>query len=204
MARGEVNDYWCYLEYRTADGDVEPYLLEIDKDQSPDAIRHMQEAFGEGVLIPEFSENADVTEMEKDLLPDIKSKHDMNADKENHPVPELREDKALVVVVRPAHKTRDTGKGDQAKIHVNDRVVAVNKNGTYGWFYLDPGDYELVSQAGNASVLQITVKAGMDYYFLQNTFSGSFKSNTSLSRHSKELVMYELEGAYYSEWSRKE
>ena len=201
---GHVNDYLCCLEYRTAGGDIKPYLLEIDKDQSPDVIRHMQDVFGDRASVPEFAENAGVKKIEKDLLPDIKFKHDMKADKDNHPMPELQEDRALVVVVSPAPATRDTGKGNQVKIHVNDRVEAVNKLGTYSWFYLEPSEYQLVSQAGDASALQITVEAGMDYYFLQNTFSGTFKSNTTLSRHSKELVMYELNGAYYSVWNRKE
>ena len=204
IGAGHVNDYWCYLEFRTADGDVEPYLLEIDKDQSPDVIRHMQEVFGDRASIPEFAENAGVEKIEKNLLPNVKSKHDMKADKDNHPIPELQEDKALVVVVSSALAARDTGKGNQVKIHVNDRVEAVNKLGTYSWFYLEPGEYQLVSQAGNASALQITLEAGMDYYFLQNTLSGTFKSNTTLSRHSKEVVMYELNGAYYSVWNRKE
>lgn len=196
-----VNDYWCYLEYRKANGEVEPYLLEIDKEHSPQVIAHMQEVFEDKVLIPEFAEIAE--EIDKDLLPDVKSKHDMDSDKKNHPMPELRADKALVVVVCPAPAARNAGKGNQVKIHVNDRVEAVQKFGTYSFFYLDPGDYRLASQAGNASVLQITLEAGKDYYFFQNTFSGTWKSNTSLSRHSKELVMYELSGAYYSDWSRK-
>ena len=204
VAAKQVNDYRCYLEYRTANGKVEPYLLEIDKDQSPNVIRHTQEVFGDRVSIPEFAENVGVEEIEKDLLPDIRSKHDMKADKENHPTLELQEGKALVVVVSSALAARDTGKGNQVKIHVNGRVEAVNKTGTYSWFHLEPGDYQLVSQAGNASALPITVEAGMDYYFLQNTLSGTFQSNTNLSRHSKELVMYELEGACYSVWNRKE
>ena len=204
IAARHVNDYWCYLEYRTADGEVESYLLEIDKDQSPDVIGHLQKALGDRTSIPEFAENAGVEDVEKDLLGDIKSKHDAKADKDDHPMPELQEDKALVVIVSPALAARDTGKGNQIKIHVDDRVEAVNKLGTYTWFYLEPGDYQLVSQAGNASALQVAVEAGMDYYFLQNTFSGTWKSNTSLSRHSKELVMYELNGAYHSVWNRKE
>ena len=203
VAAKQVSDYWCYIEYRTPDGAVEPYLLEIDKDQSPDVIRHMQEVFDDRVSIPEFAANASVEKIEKDLLPDIKSKHDMKPNKDDHPIPEPQDGKALVVVVSPALAARDTGKGNQVKIHVNDRVEAVNKQGTYSWFHLEPGNHQLASQAGNASALQITVEAGMDYYFLQNMLSGTFKSNTSLSRHSKELVMYELGGAYYSVWSRK-
>ena len=42
-----------------------------------------------------------------------------------------------------------------------------------------------------------------EYYFLQNMFKGFMKSKTSLTRHSKELAMYELSGAYYADWERK-
>lgn len=68
--------------------------------------------------------------------------------------------------------------------------------------YLDPGDYLLVSQAENASGVRMRLEAGAEYYFLQDTFMGAWKGRTQLTRHSKELVMYELNGADYSAWSR--
>jgi len=37
------------------------------------------------------------------------------------------------------------------------------------------------------------------YYFFQDIFM----LHTTLSRHTKELVMYELNGAYFSDWKRK-
>ena len=49
----------------------------------------------------------------------------------------------------------------------------------------------------------LKLEAGQEYYFLQNTLYGMFKQRTSLSRNSKELVMYELHGAYYADWKRK-
>lgn len=66
-----------------------------------------------------------------------------------------------------------------------------------------PGDYPLVSQVENASGFRIKLEAGKDYYFLQDTFMGMWKARTALSRHTKELVMYELSGAHYSDWKRK-
>ncbi|HSO75169.1 MAG TPA: hypothetical protein VLU47_10050, partial [Blastocatellia bacterium] len=63
--------------------------------------------------------------------------------------------------------------------------------------------YVLVSQIENASGFRIKLEAGKDYYFLQNTFMGMWKARTSLSRQTKELVKYELNGAYYSDWKRK-
>ena len=92
----------------------------------------------------------------------MKSKHKMKADKKNHPLPELKSDKALVVVVCPALAARHAGKGDQIKLHANDKVVAVNKQGTYSFVHLDPGEYQLVSQAGNPNGFRITLEAGKE------------------------------------------
>jgi hypothetical protein len=47
------------------------------------------------------------------------------------------------------------------------------------------------------------LEAGKEYYFLQNTFQGALRWHTELSRNSSELVMYELNGAYYSDWKQK-
>ncbi len=95
------------------------------------------------------------------------------------------------------------GKGNQFKLHANSKVIAVNRLGTYGFAYLDPGEYQMVSQTENASEFRINLEPGKDYYFLQNTFMGTWKAHTTLSRQSKELVMYELSGAYYSDWKLK-
>jgi hypothetical protein len=88
-------------------------------------------------------------------------------------------------------------------LHANDNVVAVNRAGTYSFAYLDPGKYKLVSQSENANGFEMQLEAGKEYYFLQNTFQGALKWDTGLSRNSPELVMYELNGAYYSRWKQK-
>ena len=44
------------------------------------------------------------------------------------------------------------------------------------------------------------LEAGGDYYFFQNIFDGY---RTGLSRQAKEIVMYEVEGSYHSDWKRK-
>lgn len=93
--------------------------------------------------------------------------------------------------------------GDIFKLHANDRVIAVNTTGTYAFAYLDPGRYRLVSQSENANGFVMDLEAGRDYYFLQNTFISGWGPKTSLSRNSKELVMYELDGTYYSNAVRK-
>jgi hypothetical protein len=201
IASKHVNDYWCYLEYKTPDGAVHDYMLEVPKKSSPAVIEKMQALFKEKVTTAEFPQLA--ADVQKDTLKDLQSKHDLKVDKKNHPMPELKPDKALLVVVCPPLAARYEGAGFQAKLHANDHVVAVNKMGTYTFAYLDPGDYMLVSQTENARGFHMTLEAGKEYYFLQDTFMGAWKSHTSLSRHTKELALYEVGGAYYSDWKRK-
>ncbi len=201
MAAQRVNDYWMYVEYKDKDGKTVPYLMEIDKADADTVIKKSQALFGDRVTITAFTELA--TDIEKNTLKDLQSKHEMDPNKKDHPTPELKADKALVVVVCPSLAARYAGKGIQFKFHANDKVVAINKWGTYSFVYLDPGEYTLVSQTENASALKIKLEAGKDYYFLQNTFMGTWKAKTGLSRNAKELVTYEMEGAYYSDWKRK-
>ncbi len=195
-----VTEYWFYLEYKSG-GHSEPLLFEVPKDSSEKVIAKARDLFGARVTMPEFDEKAE--EINPKTLPDLKSKHTFTADKNNHPLPEVKAEKATVVVVCPALETQYTGRGNQFKLHANDHVIAVNREGTYSIAYLDPGKYKLVSQSENANGFEIQLQAGKEYYFLQNTFSGGMKWDIRLSRHSPELVMYELNGAYYSDWKRK-
>jgi len=201
ISSAHVNDYWCYIEHRGTDGVTHSYLLEIDKGSSQKVIDKMRALFGEKVTIADFPEKE--SKIEKDTLKDLQSKHDLNVDRKNHPLPEIIPGKALLVVVCPPLAALFEGKSYQFKIHANDHVVGVNKWGTYTFFYLDPGEYMLVSQTENASGFKMKLEAAKDYYFLQDTFMGFAKPRTTLSRHTRELVMYELNGAYYSDWKRK-
>ncbi|HUQ50069.1 MAG TPA: hypothetical protein VM056_05080 [Terriglobales bacterium] len=201
IAAQRVNDYWMYIEYKGKDGKSVPYLVEVDKDNAETIINKAKSIFGDRVQETSFPEVA--TDIEKNTLKDLQSKHEMEPNKKDHPLPELKADKALVVIACPSLAARYAGKGIQFKFHANDKVVAVNKWGTYSFVYLDPGEYTLVSQTENASAIKIKLEAGKDYYFLQNTFMGAWKAKTGLSRHAKELVMYEIDGAYYADWKAK-
>jgi hypothetical protein len=201
MAAQRVNDYWMYMEYKGEDGKHSPYLLEIDKENADNVIQQAQAAFPGRVTVTGFPELAG--DIEKNMLKDVQSKHEMDPNKKDHPMPEVKPDKALVVVVCPSLAARYAGKGIQFKFHANDDVVAINKWGTYSFAYMEPGEYTLVSQSENASALKIKLEPGKDYYFMQNTFMGAWKARTGLSRHAKEVVMYEVDGAYYSDWKRK-
>jgi hypothetical protein len=90
------------------------------------------------------------------------------------------------------------------KLHANGHVIAVNKQGTYTYAYLDPGEYLLAAQAENASGFRMKMEAGNDYYLLQGILMGNWKGRATLSRHSREYVLFEASGAYLSDWKRKE
>jgi hypothetical protein len=199
MAAEHVQDYWCYFEYQDKDGTVKKYLLEIDKDHSAQIIDKMKTLFGERVLMADFEQYPDI---DKHTLKDLDSKHDFDKEKNQRPMPAVRPDKALVVVVCPSLAARYSGKGIQFKVHANDRVIAVNKWGTYSYAYLPAGEYVIASQSENARGGSVKLEPGKEYYFFQDTFMGTWKAKTGLSRHSKELVLYELEGVYYSDWKR--
>jgi len=200
MASAKVNDYWFYLEYKDKDGSSRKYLLEIDKDNAEAVLEKVKTLFPERQMMADYEQ---YPELDKKALNDLDSKHDFDKEKQDRPLPALRADKALVVVVCPSLAARYAGKGIQFKFHANDRVVAVNKWGTYSYAYLDPGEYVVASQSENAGGGKVKLEAGQEYYFFQDTFMGTWKAKTGLSRHSKELVMYELEGTYYSDWKRK-
>ncbi len=199
-AAQHVTDCWFYLEYKSADHS-ESVLFAIPKGASEKVVDKARDLFGWRVTMPEFEEKG--AEIDPNTLPDFKSKQTFSDDKNYHPLPAVKADKATVVVVCPALETRYTGRGNQFKLHANDRVIAVNRAGTYSIAYVDPGKYKLVSQSENANGFEMQLEAGKQYYFLQNTFQGVLRWDTGLSRNSAELVMYELNGAYYSEWRRK-
>ena len=200
IAGQHVHDYWFYIAYREKDQDRD-VLLEVSKNSSKAVIEEANKCFGSRVSVAEFHERG--TELDTDKLPDSKSKHSLKIDKQSHPLPENKPDKATIVVVCPPLAARYAGRGNQFKLHANDRVIAVNKAGTYNFAYVDPGKYRLTSQSQNANGFEMQLEGGKTYYFLQNTGQGAFKWSTMLSRNSPEGVTYLLNGSYLSDWKRK-
>jgi hypothetical protein len=201
IAAGQhINFYWFYVEYKNGDR-TDPVLFDVPKGSSEKVIAKARDLFGSRVTVADLPETGE--EIDPKTLADFKSKHTFAADREDHPLPEVKPDKATVVVVCPALEARFSGRGNQFKLHATDRVVAVNREGTYSFAYLDPGTYKLASQSENANGFEIKLEAGKEYYFLQEIFQGKWKAQSGLSRNSPELVMYELDGAYYSDWRRK-
>jgi len=198
-AFNDLRNYWMYIELRTPGGGFKPILIEMKQDDSTQVMSKAQQVFGNKVHIPEFPQLGH--EIDKKTLREANVKHSVTVAKKNLPDPQINPNKALLVVVCPISGT--VANVWQFKLHANDSIVIVNRPGTYSFAYLDPGEYTLASQAGfaggNANGLTLNVEAGKDYYFLQNIVESS---NTLLSRNAKEIVMFELQGSYYSNWKR--
>jgi hypothetical protein len=198
ISRHHIHNYWFYIEYGNQD---QKLLFEVPHEVSKEVIDKATSVFQSRVVVSNYQDNGEQVDPAK--LPDINSKQTVRIDKGHHPIPEIKPDKALVVLVCPPLATRYAGRGNQFKLHANDQVIAVNKEGTYSFAYLDPGKYKLISQSENAYALDTELEAGHSYYFLQNTFDGMVKYETSLSRNSPELVNYLLDGSYFSDWKSK-
>lgn len=206
VRRIHVHDRWLYLEYGQVDHS-EKVLLVLPGAIYDRATAKTQSLFGECVTIANYFEKGEPIidkdgDIDKSRVPDLKSKHSMKLDRTTHPLPEVKPDKATIVVVCPPLAARNTGWGNQFKLHANDKVIAVNKMGTYSIAYVDPGKYSLISQSENANGFDMDLEASKTYYFIQETFQGIAKGKTMLSRNSPEVVMYLVDGAYFSDWKR--
>jgi|HubBroStandDraft_1064217.scaffolds.fasta_scaffold23294_2 hypothetical protein len=206
VAHIRVHDRWLCLEYSQADH-LEKVLLVLPGAIYDKATAKTQSLFGERVTIANYFEKGEPIidkdgDIDKSRVPDLKSKHSMKLDRATHPLPEVKPDKATIVVVCPPLAARNTGWGNQFKLHANGKVIAVNKMGTYSIAYVDPGKYSLISQSENANGFDMDLEASKTYYFIQETFQGIVKGQTMLSRNSPEVVMYLVDGAYFSDWKR--
>ncbi len=199
------NDHFVYLEYRKPDGGSASYGLVVGRQSVPQVLQALQTAFGERVQVPVFPEKAE--EIDKKQFASDKSRvHYLNTDKQ-HPLPELRPDKALVVVATPATIMRRIGPEKRygiTRLYANQTLVGVTGPGCYLYFYLDPGEYFLVGETFDVVGLRMKLEAGKDYYLTQTLYAKGIRLRSFLTRHSKELVMYEVAGSLWSEWGPEE
>jgi hypothetical protein len=196
----------AYVEYEKADGTIAASVLSIGKEAAPGAAARMKAAFGDRVVVPGFSEEKE--KLDEKELKSVK-KYNVRGVVEDRALPELRPDKALVIVACPVSGGFETTRTDKyyyhmsARILVSGEVVAVNGPGTYTSFYLDPGEHLLVSYLMDATGLRLKAEAGKDYYLIQTAYIGG-KLRSFLTRHSKELVMHEIAGLMRAEWKPKD
>jgi hypothetical protein len=130
-------------------------------------------------------------------LSDLAVNYSVHVLRPGPPLPAAEKDRALVVVVCPAVAG---ARKQPINLDANGRVVAVNEPGTYSFENLDPGEYTILSQAENARSFPVKLEAGHVYYFFQDVLAGG--ERTSVSMHSKELALFEMSGAAYSDWRR--
>jgi hypothetical protein len=207
IASVRVHDRWLYLEYRQGDHS-EKVLLTLPREIYDKVTAKSQSLFGELVTITNYPEKGESIvnkdgDTDKSRFPDWKSKYSVKLDRTAHPLPEVKSDKATIVVVCPPLIARETGYGAESKLHANGKVIAVNEMGTYSIAYVDPGKYSLIAQAQNANGFEMDLEAGKTYYFIQEMVIGAFgRILTMLSRNSPEVVMYLVDGAYLSDWKR--
>jgi hypothetical protein len=201
VAKG-VNDHWCVIDHLDDAGVSHRYLLEVGKEQASDVLALLIRLLPSAVQEVRFTEQQ--REVPKDGMAPFTDDYQVTVLKENCPaIPPVRPESALVVVAAPTVDFDDAGGGGQYRLYANRNIVAVNKLGTYAFFFLAPGTYSLLSKAGNISALDVTVEAGKDYYFFENTFMGFSSPIARLSRQSEALVRGEIAGMYYSEWRPK-
>jgi hypothetical protein len=203
-----VHDRWLYIEYRQGDH-TEKILLVVPRAIYDKVTAKSQSLFGDRIPIANYSEKVEPLVgknggIDKSRMPDWKSKYSITLDRTAHPLPEVKSDKATIIVVCPPLMAWETGAGVPVKLHANGKVIAVNEFGSYSIAYLDPGNYSLISQSDNANGLKMALEAGKTYYFIQETVYGTLRGYlTILSRNSPEVVMYLVDGAYLSDWKRK-
>lgn len=120
VAAQTINDYWCHLAVQTPQG-TEHYLLEIPKDTSSTVIDRAKALLGPKILIPTFAEQPKAMRIED--LKARESKQDLKVERKTFLTPELKPDKALVVVLSPIWSESIL----QTKLHANDEVVATTR-----------------------------------------------------------------------------
>lgn len=131
------NDHFVHLDCKRPDGSGASYGLVVGRQSVPQVLKALQAAFGERVQFPAFTETAETID-KKQFASDKSRVRYLNTDKQ-HPPPELRPDKALVVVATPATIMRRIGPEKHygiTRLYANNALVGVTGPGTYLFFYL--------------------------------------------------------------------
>jgi hypothetical protein len=185
--------YWFYFE-RKPGAYPERFSLELGQ-QGGDLLAKARPLFGGRLQELDFPLAQELGSLAS--LTDLNVNYFVRVLRTGPPIPAVPKDRVLVVVVCPAV---EGARKQPINLDANGRVVAVNEPGTYSFVNLDPGEYMIASQAENARWFQVKLEAGKVYYFFQDVLEGG--DRTSVSMHSKEMALFEMAAASYSDWRR--
>ncbi len=194
-------DHFLCLRHGKPGGGSNEYGLVIGRTSVPKVLPALRTALGERLEVPVFTEKVEA--MDKEKLPPMKDAFHYTTTDHVHPLPEVRPDKALVVVVTPATIMRRFGPGKPngvAPMYANGVLAGVSSAGGYTFFHLDPGETFIASQTHDVVGLRLNLEAGKAYYLTQTLYAKGIRLQSFLTRHSPELVMYEVAGSLWSEW----
>jgi hypothetical protein len=187
--------YWFYFE-RKPGAFPDRFVLTMGR-EGADLLAKTRPFLGDRLQELNFPMAQEMTDLSS--LTDRSSNYSVHVRRPGPPLPAaIPKDRVLIVVVCPAV---DGAKRLPIGLDANGRVVAVNEPGTYSFSYLDPGEYTIASQAENARWLRVKLEAGKSYYFFQDGLDAG--ERTGLSMHSKEMALFEISGAAYSDWRRE-
>jgi len=214
---GRVDDVSCAITGPDAHGEMNTSVVRIASSaESPRGVRvveRLRQLLGDRLTVATMSDVPRSASPVSEATGD--APYSVGTDERRQPFPQPRPDQALVVVVCP----EEGGSSSQFRLYANDQLVAINQRGTYSAVYLDPGDYELLSESVlvsglfgrfhserplDASTLSMTLEAGEEYYFLQERPSLEYGSwdQTVLMRHAKAVVAGELQATRMATWAR--
>jgi hypothetical protein len=186
--------YWLYFE-RKPGANPERFVVEMGQDGA-DFLTKTRPLFGDRLQEMDFPLGLELLDFSS--ITDLNLNYSVRIRRPNPPFPPIPKGRALIVVVCPGV---EDAKKQPINLDANGRVVAVNEAGTYSFVNLDPGEYTLVSQAGNARSMRVKLEPDKAYYFFQDLIEEGQK--TGLSMHSKEVALFEIAGASYSDWRRE-
>ena len=83
---------------------------------------------------------------------------------ENPVKPQIKEDKALIYVMRPSF----VGFAVPFKVYLDNKPVGLTKGKSYFFFYTSPGKHIIKTAAGNTTEIPLELEAGKKYYIKQD------------------------------------
>jgi hypothetical protein len=204
----DETDYFLYFAERPGVFPGE-FVLRVSRGSVAAILQKVKTAFGDRLTVPVLPASSKVeTRRWYDLDPppppskakagSSSPKYATGLRKEGFEMPALHSDMGLVFAVSPSIQDQydNVGWGATSVLYANSLPIAINREGTYAFAYLEPGEYQFLSRSGpRASEIRLKVEGGREYYFFQDQANRS-----QLSMHSKELAMFEIRGSYLAEW----